>query len=83
MTTTNSLMKLITEPEMRGRVMALHIAVALGGAPVIGWVQDVLGLCWSPDVGSASGIVAALAGKVYLLKQQRDHQKVPSLIIEP
>ena len=30
---TNSIMQLSTEPAMRGRVMALRIAIALGGRP--------------------------------------------------
>ncbi|EPS1227129.1 MFS transporter, partial [Burkholderia cenocepacia] len=44
MNSTNSLMQLSTEPAMRGRVMALRLAVALGGtpigAPVAGWVAN-------------------------------------------
>ena len=44
--TTNSLMQLSTEPAMRGRVMALRVAIALGGtpigAPIVGWVADTL-----------------------------------------
>ena len=42
--TTNSLMQLTTEPAMRGRVIALRVAVALGGtpigAPIVGWVRS-------------------------------------------
>ena len=32
--TSNSLMQLSTEPAMRGRVMALRVAIALGGTPI-------------------------------------------------
>ncbi len=64
--TSNSLMQLSTEPAMRGRVMALRLAVALGGtpigAPVVGWVADVAGPRWSLGVGAAAGLTAALAG---------------------
>jgi hypothetical protein len=41
---TNSMMQLSTAPAMRGRVMALRLAVALGGtpigAPIVGWVAN-------------------------------------------
>jgi MFS family permease len=61
--TTNSLMQLSTEPAMRGRVMALRVAVALGGtpigAPIVGWVADHLGPRWALGVGAAAGVAAA------------------------
>lgn len=61
---TNSLMQVTTEPAMRGRVMALRVAVALGGtpvgAPVVGWVADHLGPRWALGVGAASGLAAAI-----------------------
>jgi MFS family permease len=61
---TNSLMQLSTEPAMRGRVMALRVAIALGGtpigAPIVGWVADHLGPRWSLGVGAAAGFAAAL-----------------------
>ena len=46
-TSANSLLQLSVEPAMRGRLLALLIAVALGGAPLaaplFGWVADGLG----------------------------------------
>ncbi|MCH2457149.1 MAG: MFS transporter, partial [Henriciella sp.] len=70
MTTTNSMMQLTTAPEMRGRVMALRIAVALGGAPlgapIIGWIADVLGPRWGLGAGAAAGFAAAIVGALYL-----------------
>lgn len=64
LTTTNSLMQLSTEPAMRGRVMAIRLAVALGGtplgAPIVGWVADHWGPRWAIMVGAASGLAAAL-----------------------
>jgi MFS family permease len=63
---TNGLMQLSTEPAMRGRVMALRIAVALGGtpigAPLVGWISDHAGPRWSIAVGAASGFAAAAVG---------------------
>ncbi|WP_027797176.1 MFS transporter [Paraburkholderia acidipaludis] len=63
-TTTNSLMQLSTEPAMRGRVLAIRLAVALGGtpigAPIVGWVADHCGPRWALMVGAASGFASAL-----------------------
>jgi MFS family permease len=64
--TSNSLMQLSTEPAMRGRVMALRLAVVLGGtpigAPIVGWVVDTAGSRWALMVGAFAGLSAALAG---------------------
>ena len=62
---TNSLMQLSTEPAMRGRVMAIRMAIVLGctpfGAPLVGWVANRYGPRWALGVGAASGFAAALA----------------------
>jgi MFS family permease len=69
---TNSLMQLSTEPAMRGRVMAIRLAIALGctpiGAPIVGWVADSFGPRWALGVGAASGFAAAIVGIRYLRK---------------
>jgi MFS family permease len=65
-TATNSLMQLASVPEMRGRVMALRIAVALGGTPiggpVTGWIADHAGPRAALLVGAAAGLGAAIVG---------------------
>jgi MFS family permease len=57
---------------MRGRVMAILLAIALGttplGAPVVGWVADTFGPRWALGVGAAAGFVAAIVGIHYLAK---------------
>jgi MFS family permease len=72
--TTNSLMQLSTEPAMRGRVMALRVAIALGatpiGAPIVGWVANHFGPRWALAIGAASGFAAAVVG-VYAVRQER------------
>lgn len=72
---TNGLMQLSTEPSMRGRVMALRIAIALGctplGAPLLGWVADTFGPRWSMGVGAASGFAAAAVAAVFLIRSSR------------
>ncbi|GGA32165.1 MFS transporter [Dyella nitratireducens] len=71
-TSTNSLVQLATEPAMRGRVVAILLAIALGGtplgAPVVGWVADTFGPRWSLGVGAAAGFAAVLVGMRYLVK---------------
>ncbi|MCC8394605.1 MFS transporter [Paraburkholderia sp. MMS20-SJTR3] len=74
-TSTNSLVQLTTEPAMRGRVIAILLALSLGGtplgAPVVGWVADNFGPRWALGVGAASGVGAALVGLVYLMRYRQ------------
>jgi|KBSMisStaDraftv2_1062788.scaffolds.fasta_scaffold123656_2 MFS family permease len=76
-TTANSTVQLWTEPAMRGRVMAIYMAIALGctplGAPLVGWVADRFGPRWSLAVGAASGFLAALVGIRYLVRHRGLH----------
>jgi MFS family permease len=69
-TTANGTVQLGTDPSMRGRVMAIFMAIALGGtpigAPVVGWVADTFGPRWALGVGAAAGFVAALVGLFYV-----------------
>jgi MFS family permease len=71
-TSTNSLLQLSTDPVMRGRVMAIRLAIALGGtpigAPIVGWVADTYGPRWALGVGAASGFAAAIVVVIYLVK---------------
>ena len=71
---TNSLMQLSTEPAMRGRVMAIRLAIALGctpiGAPIVGWVADHFGPRWALGVGAAAGFAAAIVGIHYLRRHR-------------
>ena len=71
-TTANGAVQLSTDPVMRGRVMAIYLAIALGGtpigAPIVGWVADTFGPRWALAVGAASGVGAAIVGLYYLRK---------------
>jgi MFS family permease len=73
-TSTNSIVQLSTEPAMRGRVIAIMIAVGLGGtpigAPIVGAVSDAFGPRWGIAVGAASGIAAAGCAVYYLIRYQ-------------
>jgi MFS family permease len=72
MTTANATVQLTTDPKLRGRVMAIYMAIFMGGtpigAPIVGWVADTFGPRWALGVGAASGIAAAGVGLVYLVK---------------
>ncbi|MDW3686274.1 MFS transporter [Cupriavidus sp. CV2] len=74
-TSTNSLVQLSTEPAMRGRVVAILLALALGGtplgAPIVGWVADTFGPRWALGIGAAAGFAAAMVGIHYLAKYHR------------
>src|SRR5262249_31957634 len=74
-TTANAIVQLSTEPGMRGRVMAILLAITLGGtpigAPIVGWVADRFGPRWAVGVGGAGGFLAALVGISFLVKGGR------------
>ncbi|MBS0341397.1 MAG: MFS transporter [Proteobacteria bacterium] len=71
-TSTNSLVQLSTDPALRGRVIAILLAILLGstplGAPVVGWVADTFGPRWALGVAAAAGLGAAAIGLRYLVK---------------
>ena len=71
---TNTMMQLSTEPAMRGRVMALRVAIALGGtpvgAPIVGWVAYDFGPRWALAIGAAAGFAAAMVAVYFEVKRQ-------------
>ncbi|WP_243065037.1 MFS transporter [Humibacter sp. RRB41] len=70
-TTANGVVQLSTDPLLRGRVMAIYMAIFMGGtpigAPIVGWVADAFGPRWALVVGGASGIAAAVIGIYYMV----------------
>jgi MFS family permease len=69
-TSIQSLIQLSTEPEMRGRVLSVLMAVAMGGtpvgAPLAGWVSDTFGSRYSLGIAVISGFIASAIGFRYL-----------------
>jgi MFS family permease len=63
MTSANAYVQTTTVPNMRGRVMALYMAIFAGttplGAPLVGWIANIAGPRWAIVVGAASGFAAA------------------------
>ncbi|GAA4679472.1 MFS transporter [Frondihabitans cladoniiphilus] len=74
MTTANGTVQLGAAPEMRGRVMALYMAIFTGGtpigAPIVGWVASTFGPREAIGVGSAAGFVAAGVAILWLVRRQ-------------
>ncbi len=70
MTTANAFVQQGTEPGMRGRVMALYLAIFMGGtpigAPLIGWLGDTAGPRWTIGVGSVAVALALVMVAVWL-----------------
>jgi MFS family permease len=74
MTTANGTVQLGAAPQMRGRVMALYMAIFTGGtpigAPIVGWVANTFGPREAIGVGSAAGFAAAAVALVWLVRRQ-------------
>ncbi|MCB1254100.1 MAG: MFS transporter [Austwickia sp.] len=89
--TCNSIVQLSVEPQLRGRVMALYLAIFLGGtplgSPLIGWIGDAWGARWTLAVGSAAAVLSLAGALVYLmvyggvrLRYRRDRS--PRLVVD-
>ena len=78
---TNSLVQLSTEPAMRGRVIAILMAVLMGstpvGAPFVGWIANEFGPRWALGVAALSGFGGALVGWRLWKKQRRTTMSAP------
>lgn len=76
MTTANGYVQTTTAPTLRGRVLAIYLAIIMGGsfvgAPVVGWVADVYGARVALLIAAASGILSGLIGLVRWLVIRRE-----------
>jgi MFS family permease len=74
-TSTNSIVQTSTEPGMRGRVIAILLAIALGGtpvgAPIVGWIADTFGPRWALGSGAVAGLLTAMVAILYLARRRR------------
>jgi MFS family permease len=74
---SNATMQMSSDPELRGRVMALYMTVVMGGtplgAPVIGLIGEQLGARWTLIIGGAFVLVGvALAVLVFQRLSRRE-----------
>ncbi len=71
MTTANAAVQLGTDPRYRGRVMAVYMAIFIGGtplgAPVIGWLGEILGARAMVLAGALATGIAGLGVLGYLV----------------
>jgi MFS family permease len=71
MTTANGYVQTTTEPTVRGRVMALYMAILMGGtpigAPIVGAVANAFGPRWALVVGGVAGLVASAVALTWLI----------------
>lgn len=85
LTTANSRVQLTTKPELRGRVMALYMAVLLGGtplgAPTVGWIGELWGARATVLVGAGvTGATAVIIGIFLLITAE--HYPAPLHFLE-
>lgn len=71
LTTANGYVQTTTEPAVRGRVMALYMAVLAGGtpigAPIVGAVANSWGPRWALGLAGIAALAAALIGLGWLV----------------
>ncbi len=74
MTTANAMVQTRVLPQMRGRVMALYMAIFMGGtpagAPLIGWIGDVLGPRWTIGVGAIAVGITLVVVSIWLARRE-------------
>jgi MFS family permease len=77
MTAANATVQITTDPAMRGRVMALYLAVFMGGtpigSPIIGWVGETFGARWTILLGGLVTLATALAAVAWLVLARGVH----------
>lgn len=78
LTTANGYVQTTTEPALRGRVLALYMAILMGGtpfgAPIVGWVADAFGPRAAILLGAAAALIAFAVGGGWLLFSGRLHR---------
>jgi MFS family permease len=66
----NTSVQLSTDPQLRGRVIALYVTIQQGttpfGAPIVGWLGSAFGARWSVLTGGFAALLAGGVGAVLL-----------------
>jgi predicted MFS family arabinose efflux permease len=74
LTTANAMVQLSVDSAMRGRVMALYMAIFMGGtplgAPLIGWIGDVWGSRWTIGIGTIAVGLVTVAVSGWLVRHE-------------
>ena len=78
LTTANGYVQTTTDPALRGRVLALYMAILMGGtpvgAPIVGWVAAEFGPRVAIMLGAVAALVAFGVGFGWLLLSGRLHR---------
>ncbi|NUQ31568.1 MAG: MFS transporter [Terrabacter sp.] len=74
LTTANAMVQVSVDPVMRGRVMALYMAIFMGGtpfgAPMIGWIGDAWGPRWTIAIGTIAVGLSLVAVALWFARGQ-------------
>ena len=75
LTTANGYVQTTTDPALRGRVLALYMAILMGGtpigAPIVGWVAAEYGPRVAILLGAVGAFVAFAIGATWMLASGR------------
>ncbi len=78
LTTANGYVQTTTDPALRGRVLALYMAILMGGtpigAPIVGWVAAEFGPRMAILLGAAAALVAFTIGMTWIIVSGRLHR---------
>mgnify|MGYP003417316584 FL=1 len=79
LTTANGYVQTTTDPALRGRVLALYMAILMGGtplgAPIVGWVAAEFGPRAAILVGAAAAFLAFSIGLIWVIASGRLHRE--------
>ncbi len=85
----NATLQVETDPELRGRVMAIYMTIVMGGtpigAPVIGWIGETYGARWTLIVGGVMVLVGVLLALLVrrLATPDADRDPTPARVAVP
>jgi len=74
LTTANAMVQTRVDAAMRGRVMALYMAIFMGGtplgAPIIGWIGDAWGARWTIAIGTIAVGITLVVVSFWLARRE-------------
>ena len=69
LTSANTAVQMSTEPQMRGRVMALYQTVMMGSTPLgallVGWISETIGPRWGVGIGAVSALIVVIGAYLW------------------
>lgn len=79
LTTANGYVQTTTDATLRGRVLALYVAILMGGtplgAPLVGWVAAEFGPRTAILLGAVGGLAACAIGLTWVIASGRLHRR--------